>query len=45
MFSRDYVANSITEFKYEADEGVTFEVYYGRYEQIFKKSVKIGTTI
>ncbi|XP_036357551.1 uncharacterized protein LOC115209496 [Octopus sinensis] len=36
----DYVANSITEFRYEPDEGVTFEVYYRRYEQIFNKECK-----
>ncbi|XP_014784252.1 uncharacterized protein LOC106879270 [Octopus bimaculoides] len=40
MFSPDYVANSITEFKYEPDEGVTFEAYYRRYEQIFNKECK-----
>lgn len=35
MFSLDYVASSITEFKYEPD-GLTFEAYYRRYEQIFQ---------
>ncbi|XP_029634959.1 uncharacterized protein LOC115210495 [Octopus sinensis] len=40
LFLTNYVAHSITEFKYEPDEGVTFEAYYRRYEQIFDKDCK-----
>ncbi|XP_029647250.1 uncharacterized protein LOC115221238 [Octopus sinensis] len=40
MFLLDYIANSITEFKYEPDKGVTFEAYYRRYKQIFNKKSK-----
>lgn len=33
----DALANSIGEFRYEAESGVTFEAWYTRYEDLFEK--------
>ena len=36
-FSAPAVANSVNEFIYNLDDGMTFLVYYTRYEGIFKR--------
>ena len=36
-FSAEGIANSITEFKFDPDEGITFPAYFRRFESIFEK--------
>lgn len=38
-FSSDHVTNSINEFKYDPEEGITFEADYRGLEQIFEKKL------
>ncbi|XP_014783308.1 uncharacterized protein LOC106878577 [Octopus bimaculoides] len=35
----DGIMNAITEFGYNPEEGITFSVYFRRYEEIFRKNV------
>ena len=42
-FTAEGIANSITEFKFNPDEGVTFPAYF-RFETIFEKNAKAGLT-
>ena len=44
-FSRNFVINSIVEFRYRPEEEVTFAAYFRRYEEFFfKKNVSNGQT-
>ena len=36
-FTAEGIANSITEFKFNPDEGITFPAYFRRFETIFEK--------
>ena len=38
-FMPDVIANSISKFIYNLDEGITFLMYYKRDEEIFKKNM------
>ncbi|XP_029654256.1 uncharacterized protein LOC115227624 [Octopus sinensis] len=39
-FSPDSILNSIMEFSYAPEEGITFAMYYRRYKEIFKEDCK-----
>ena len=36
-FSAEGISNSLSEFKYDPDTGITFPAYYRHYEMIFTK--------
>ena len=43
-FTPDPIANSINEFIYNPDDGITFQSYYRRYKASSKSIVHIGIT-
>lgn len=38
-FTAEGIANSITEFKFNPEEGITFPAYFKRFETIFEKKM------